>query len=111
LSRDNEGFSIQRLAVEYLPVFRNGDALTGGRYTVHHFEQNDWSRSGQQITVMHRAIDPATANGWQLEAGLSRQGGHDLLSLDGNYHATLAERSGLELFVNRDWVETRNAAG
>lgn len=39
----------------------------------------------------------------------SRQGGHDMLSLDGSYHVPLAERRSVEVFINRDWVETRNA--
>ncbi len=109
LAQDNEGFSTQRLALEYLPAFEHGDALTGVRYTAHRFEQDDWVRNGKQLSFMHRSLDPATANGWQLEAGVSRQGGRDLLSLDGNYHAALGARTGLELFVNRDWVETRTA--
>jgi hypothetical protein len=109
LSHDNEGFSTKRLALGYFPVFEHGDALTGVRYTAHRFEQDDWSRNEQQLTVMHRSVDPATSNGWQLEAGLSRQGGHDLLSLDGSYRTALAAQTGLELFINRDWVETRAA--
>jgi hypothetical protein len=109
VSHDSEGFSTRRLALEYFPSFKHGDALTGVRYSAKHFEQDDWSRGGEQIAVLHRSIDPATANGWQLEGGLSRQGAHDLLSLDGNYRATLAERRALELFINRDWVETRSA--
>lgn len=109
LSHDSEGFTTRRLALEYLPVFKNGDALTGVRYTASRFEQNGWSRGGQQIGAVARSIDPATANGWQIDAGLARQGGHDLLTLDGSYHIPLAERRSVELFINRDWVETRNA--
>ncbi|MFC6519089.1 hypothetical protein ACFQAT_04155 [Undibacterium arcticum] len=109
ISRDNEGFSTQRVAAEYLPAFRHGDALTGGRYTVHHFEQDDWARTAQQLTILHRNVDPATTNGWQLEAGLSRQGEHTLFTADGSYHAALAAQTSVEAFINRDWVETRNA--
>jgi len=109
LSKDNEGFYTQRAAAEYLPSFKHGDSLTGVRYTAHYFEQGDWSRNGRQLTFLHRDIDPRTANGWQLETGLFQQGGHDLLTLDGNYRVPLAERTALELFINRDWVETANA--
>lgn len=109
LSKDNEGFVTQRAAIEYLPKYKHADSLTGFRYTTHHFEQNDWSRSGQQISILHRETDPATANGWQAEGGFFRQGQHDLFTADANYRRMLAERTGLELFLSRDWVETANA--
>ena len=106
MSNDNESFSTQRLALEYFPSYHSADALTGIRYTSHWYQQNNWSLNGQQLTFVHRHIDPATANGWQINTGLFRQGGHDLLTLDGSYRTALTEQTGLELFVNRDWVET-----
>jgi hypothetical protein len=109
LSQDNEGFSTQRLAPEYFPVFRHGDALTGVRYAMHHFEQGDWSRSARQLSILHRDVDPRSTAGWQLEAGFSRQAAHDLLTLDGSYRMALTNSRSLELFINRDWIETRNA--
>jgi hypothetical protein len=109
VSKDNEDFYTRRAGVEYLPRFRHGDSLTGVRYTAHYYEQGDWSRNGEQVTVVHRDIDPATANGWQLDAGAFQQGGHAMLTLDGNYRRPLAERTALELFVDREWVETQAA--
>lgn len=109
VSSDNENFSIRQTAVQYLPKYNHAESLTGFRYTIHHFEQNDWSRSGQQVTFLHRNVVPATANGWQLETGLFRQGRHNLLTVDGNYRVALAERTGLELFINRDWLENATA--
>ena len=109
VSKDNEDFYTQRIGVEYVPQLRHGDSLTGVRYTEHYYQQGDWSRNGEQVTVMHRDIDPATANGWQLDAGAFQQGGHAMLTLDGNYRRPLAERTALELFVDREWVETQPA--
>src|SRR5262249_14089760 len=109
VSKDNEDFYTQRVGVEYLPSFRHGDSLTGVRYTQHYYEQGDWSRNGEQVTLVHRDIDPATANGWQLDAGAFQQGGHAMLTLDGSYRRPLAERTALELFVDREWVETQPA--
>lgn len=109
LSTDNEDFSTRRVAAEYLPKFRHGDSLTGVRYTNHYFDQNGWSRHGHQLSVLHRNVDPATATGWQIDAGVHQQGGHGLLTLDGAWRKQVAERTGLELFINRDWVETENA--
>src|SRR5262249_54652506 len=109
VSKDNENFYTQRVAAEYLPAFRHGDSLTGVRYTEHYYEQNDWSRHGEQVTLVHRDIDPATANGWQLDAGAFQQGGHAMLTLDGNFRKPLASSTALELFVDREWVETAPA--
>ena len=109
LSKDNEDFTTQRTGVEYLPRFSHGDSLAGVRYTAHYYEQGDWSRHGEQATFLYRNIDPATANGWQLDAGAFQQGGHAMLTLDGNYRRPLAERTALELFVDREWVETQPA--
>ena len=109
VSKDNEDFYTQRIGVEYLPRFQHGDSLTGVRYTEHYYRQGDWSRNGEQVTVIHRDIDPATANGWQLDAGAFQQGGHAMLTLDGNYRKPLADRTALEVFVDREWVETQVA--
>lgn len=109
VSHDSEGFNTNALAVEYLPAFRHGNDLTGARVTFRDYTQNDWRRQAQQVTFIKRNIDPATANGWQLDAGLSTQGGHGTLTLDGSYHRPLAAKMGLDLFINRDWVETRTA--
>lgn len=109
ISSDSEDFSTRRAAIQYMPRFRHGDALTGIRYTRHFFEQNDWSRRGHQISVLHRDVDTATATGWQMEAGVFQQRGHDLLTLDGAWRKMLGAKTGLELMVSRDWVETANA--
>ncbi len=109
LSHDNEGFNTQRLAFEYMPLYKNADERTGFRYTTHSYQQDSWSRSGQQLAILHRNTDPSAANGWQLDAGLFIQGGNNLLTLDGGYRQSLAKHTGLEIFVNRDWVETARA--
>ena len=109
VSKDNENFYTQRIAAEYLPRFNHGDSLTGVRYTDHYYAQGDWSRHGEQISLIHRDIDPATANGWQLDTGVFQQGGHTMLTLDGNYRRPLAERTAVEFFVDREWVETQAA--
>lgn len=108
-SHDNENFTTRRVAVEYLPDFQNVDALTGVRFTEHTYKQDGWQRDGQQVTLMTRHRDPATYNGWQLDAGVFHQDDHNLLTLDGGWRQQLTQHTGLELFINRDWVETHNA--
>lgn len=109
ISHDTEGFSTNALSVEYLPEFIHGNNLTGVRATFRDYTQNDWRRESQQLTFIKRDVDPATANGWQMDAGLSARGQHETLTLDGSYHRPLAAKLGMDLFVNRDWVETRAA--
>lgn len=108
-SHDSEGFNTQAFGLEYLPDFRHGLALTGVRYTYRTYSQQNWQRDAQQVSLIKREIDPATYNGWQLDAGLSQQDGHGLLTLDGGYHLPLSAQTGLDLFVNREWVETQTA--
>jgi hypothetical protein len=79
------------------------------RYTYRTYQQHGWQRDGQQISLIKREIDTATYNGWQLDAGLSQVGHNGMLTLDGGYHQALAEKTGLDLFANREWVETRLA--
>ena len=109
VANDSEGFQTRRLALDYLPAYTNRDTLTGVRYAASRFSIGDWSRTAQQLSGVYRSIDPATTNGTQVEAGLSRQGGHSLLTIDAGYRTPLAAATGLELFLNRDWVETRRA--
>lgn len=109
VSHDTESFNTNALAVEYLSAFRHGNDLTGVKLTFRDYTQKDWRRELQQVSLTTRSVDPATANGWQLDAGLSIQGQHDTLTLDGSYHRPLGPKTGLDLFINRDWVETRAA--
>ena len=108
-SHDTEGFNTRGAAVEYLPELRNIDSLTGVRYTYRSYTQQNWQRDAHQVSLLKRDIDPATSNGWQMDAGLSLEGSHGMLTLDGGYHRPLAAKTGLDLFVDREWVETQAA--
>lgn len=108
-SRDSESFSTNALSALYLPDFAHGSDLAGVRTTLRRYSQGDWRLESQQLMALLRKVDPATANGWQLDAGLSLQGGHSTIALDGSFHTALAAKTGLDLFINRDWVETRAA--
>jgi hypothetical protein len=109
ISHDSENFSTNALSALYLPDFRHGSALGGVRATFRDYSQKEWRRESQQVAVVMREVAPASGNGWQLDAGLSQQGHHNIITLDGSYHTPLATGLGLDLFVNRDWVETRTA--
>lgn len=108
-SHDSESFSTNALSALYLPTFVHGSDLAGVRATQRKYSQQNWRLESQQLMALMRKVDPATANGWQLDAGLTLQGGHSTIALDGSYHTPLAAKTGLDLFINRDWVETRAA--
>ena len=109
VANDSEGFTTRRVALDYLPAFSGRDSLAGVRYAASRFSIDDWHRNAQQLSGVYRSIDPATTDGTVVEAGLSRQGGHDLLTIDAGYRTALGTGRAVEVFLNRDWVETRRA--
>ena len=108
-ANDSEGFTTERVALDYLPFYTNRYAMGALRVAASRFAQDGWRRESQQLGVVYRKLDPATLDGIALDAGLSRQGRHDALTVDANWHTTLAASRSIELFFNRDWVETRAA--
>lgn len=106
---DSEGFRARRLSVEYFPSMEHADHLFGLRASDYRYSQDGWSRHGQKLSVLGRQLDPATLNGWTLDVGVFAQGGHTLLTADGGYRLSVAKRTSVEVFLNRDWVETRTA--
>lgn len=109
LSDDSEGFQTRKLSAEFLPQYKDADHYLGVRGSAYQYRADDWKRDGQKISFIGRDIESATANGWTLEAGLFEQGDHTLLTFDGSYRTALAEKTAVELFANRDWVETQPA--
>lgn len=109
LSDDSEGFQTRKLSAEFLPQYEDADHYVGIRGSAYQYRADDWKRDGQKISFIGRDIESATANDWNLEAGLFEQGDHTLLTFDGSYRTALAEKTAVELFANRDWVETQPA--
>lgn len=109
LSDDSEGFQTRKLSAEFLPQYEDADHYLGVRGSAYQYRADDWKRDGQKISFIGRDIESTTANGWTLEAGLFEQGDHTLLTFDGSYRTALAEKTAVELFANRDWVETQPA--
>ena len=109
LSDDSEGFQTRKLSAEFLPQYEDADHYLGIRGSAYQYRADDWKRDGEKVSFIGRDIESATGNGWTLEAGLFEQGDHTLLTFDGSYRAALAEKTAVELFANRDWVETQPA--
>lgn len=109
LSDDSEGFQTRKLSAEFLPQYEDADHYLGVRGSAYQYRADDWKRDGQKISFIGRDIESTTAKGWTLEAGLFEQGDHTLFTFDGSYRTALAEKTAVELFANRDWVETQPA--
>jgi hypothetical protein len=109
LSSDSEDFSVRRASLQLLNEYQHLDAKTGIRYSTTEYIQNSWSSRGQQLSLVRHQMDPATWSGWIVDAGLLQHGGHDIMTLDASYRKAFSLQSGIEVFANRDVVETRNA--
>ncbi|WP_425919524.1 hypothetical protein [Acinetobacter sp. TSRC1-2] len=108
-SDDSEGFQARKFSAEFLPKYISADNFLGIRASAYNYKTNDWSQNGQKISFIGRDINSATANGWSLEAGIFEQNNNNLFTFDGSYRTALAEKTAVEVFANRDWVETRPA--
>lgn len=109
-AEDSERFSTRRASV-LLPLndFQHLEHMSGLRYGSVNYTQDGWSRSGQQLNVFHHRMDTRNWSGWMMNGGVLQQGGHNTVTLDASYRKALSAQSGVEVFVNRDVVETRSA--
>ena len=108
-SDDSDGFQTQKLSAEFFPQYENADDYLGIRASAYRYKADTWKQDGQKISFIGRQIDSATANGWAVEAGIFQQNDHTLLTLDGSYRTPIAQKTAIEVFASREWVETQPA--
>lgn len=108
-SSDNEDFTVRRYELYALPDYHSGNSYTGLKAVYHDYEQDGWSRHGEQASVVSRHGAPGDVSNWDVDAGVFKQGDHELLTFEGNYSRALLERTRVEFFGSRDWVETAPA--
>jgi hypothetical protein len=108
-SSDSEGFSTYKYKAGYLPLYEHGEKYTGITYQHNYFTQGSWSSTGEQYTLVTKAINPRTALGYNLNIGYNTQNGHQLVTTDSNYGFRLTDSTKAEVIVNRDRVETQNS--
>lgn len=106
---DSEGFSTYKYKAGYLPLYEHGEKYTGITYQHNYFTQGNWSSSGEQYTLITKAINPQTALGYNLTIGYNTQNGHQLVTTDSNYGFRVTDSTRAEVLVNRDRVETQNS--
>ena len=109
LTNDSDHFQSRRVSVEFFPAFEHADRFLGFRLGDYRYRQDSWRRTGQKVSFLGRSIETRTGDGAALEAGLFQQGGHTLLTLDGNYRVSPTKSTAVEFLVTRDWVETPKA--
>ncbi|MHA3090975.1 hypothetical protein [Acinetobacter brisouii] len=105
-SNDSDGFQTRKLSAEFFPKYESGDNYLGVRTSAYQYRSSNWSRDGQKISFIGRNIDTATANGWYVDSGLFTESSHTVFTFDGSYRAALAKKTAIEVFANRDLVET-----
>ncbi len=108
-SSDSEGFSTYKYKAGYLPLYEHGEKYTGITYQHNYFTQGGWSSTGEQYTLMTKAINPRTALGYNLNIGYNTENGHQLVTTDSNYGFRVTDSTKAEVIVNRDRVETQNS--
>ncbi len=108
-SNESERFSVNKLSTDLYADFRHLEQKTGLRYTEIRYGQDGWSRRGQQLNLLASRTARATGEGWIVDLGVLQQGQHQTVTADVSYRQMLAGRHSMEVFLNRDVVETRNA--
>ena len=106
---DSEGFSTYKYSVGYLPLYEHGEKYTGITYQHNYFTQGNWNSTGEQYTLMTKAINPRSGLGYNLNIGYNTQNGHQLVTTDSNYGFRVTDSTKAEVMINRDRVETQNS--
>jgi hypothetical protein len=109
IASDSEGFSTYKYNAGFLPLYEHGEKYTGISYQHNYFTQGSWNSTGEQYTLITKAINPRTALGYNLNIGYNTQNGHQLVTTDSNYGFRVTDSTKAEVMVNRDRVETQNS--
>ncbi len=108
-SSDNEGFTTYKYQIGYLPLYEHGDNYTGVMIQQQYFTQDDWKSSGQQYTLMTRAINPRNALGYNLNIGYNVENGHQLITTDSSYGFQVTDTTRAEVMAARNRLETQGS--
>ena len=109
ISHDSEGFETKKISAEVFPQYINANDYLGARFSAYNYKIDDWQSDAYKVSIIAKNVEAATANGWTLEAGVFEQNDHTLATFDGSYRQPLTKSTAVEVFANRDWVETRPA--
>ena len=106
---DSENFSTYKYRAGVLPLYEHGEKYTGITYQHNYFTQGSWNSTGEQYTLVTKAINTRTALGYNLNISYNTENGHQLLTTDSNYGFRVTDSTKAEILINRDRVETQNS--
>ncbi len=111
VSSDSEGFTTRKIGAGLYPLYEHGDRHTGLHLQRTTYRQDGWRAQGESVSLVHRAINPRNALGWQVRAGVDQLDSRQALTLDASYSLALNPATTAEFVANRERVETRTALG
>lgn len=111
VSSDSEGFVTRKVGVGLYPLYEHGDRHTGLQVQRNAYRQDGWRAQGESVSLVHRAINPRNALGWQAKVGVDQLDSRQALTLDASYSLALNEATSAEFVATRERVETRSALG
>ena len=109
ISSDTEGFNAYKVGGLYMPLYQHGDRYTGISYQLNKYTQNQWSAEANQFGITSKSINPRNALGYIANINLNNLNGRSLLTTDSYFGFNATPSTRVELFLNREWVETQNA--
>ncbi len=108
-SRDSDGFNVIKLSGAVLPLYQDAQHYMGIQLASHHFSTDGWSKNSTQVSFINHAINPADGLGHDVNLGLNNLSSRQLVTADVDYAFPVNPNTSIELFFNRDWVETKNS--
>lgn len=72
IASDSDGFVTRKVGIGLYPWYENGDRHTGLQVQRNTYAQGGWRAQGEELSIVHRAINPRDALGYQLKAGIHR---------------------------------------
>jgi hypothetical protein len=109
VSSDSEGFTTRKVGLGLYPRYEHGDRHTGLQVQRTTYSQSGWRAQGEAISLVHRAVNPRNALGYQVKVGIDQLDSRQLLTLDGSYHLALNDKTTAEFLAHRERVETQSA--
>ncbi len=111
VSSDSEGLITRKVGIGLYPGYAHGERYTGLQVQRTHYSQSDWRAQSEALSLVHRAVNPRNALGYQVKVGIDQLDSRQLLTLDSSYHLALNDTTTAEFLVHRERVETPSALG
>ncbi len=111
VSSDSEGFITRKVGMGLYPWYSHGERYTGLQVQRTGYSQSEWRAQGEALSLVHRAVNPRNALGYQVKVGVDQLDSRQLLTFDSSYHLALNGTTTAEFLVHRERVETQRALG